>query len=222
MIGRKSSVPSSIAGAAIGEGPYSIRILILGESWAAGKRLFPELPEAIAQRTCSSVAICAIAYAGQNTGKIARRFDRVQAVEALGDEPTNVIILTGVNDQVQRRGTRFYVDQLRCLTSLFPSAMVQVVSPPKVNLTPPIPLLFRAKNQAFGLWNREQSADYRTALYRAFPGCNVIDFDHFSSGFYAEPERYAADGIHLQLAEYHKYGSFLGERIHIGELPSVA
>jgi hypothetical protein len=191
------------------------RVLIVGESWAAGGRMFPELPDTLARRLNGAVSVCTIGFSGKNTGRIVREFDPHIAVAALGGPPTNVVILTGVNDQVQRRGPRFYVTGVKRLMALFPTACVQVVSAPLINTYPPVRTLSRLRNLALGTLHPQRNAAYRWALTKAVPHDQIIDFTEFSRGFAAEPGRYEPDGIHPTRPVFHEYGAFIGSRIRV-------
>jgi hypothetical protein len=211
-----SSSPSPpVMCAKVGTGAPAYRILVMGESWAAGGRLLPELPQAVAKRAKATVLACSVGYSGMNTSKIIHSYSPEAPLRALGGKPTNVVILSGVNDQIQHRGAENYAAGMRTLATSFAPASVQVVSPPNVNMHPPLGVLYRIKNRLYGILHPDGNTEYRRDLSSAFPSAQIIDVAPFSSGADKEPARYAVDGIHLTLPEFHKYGAFIGERVNL-------
>ncbi len=210
-----SSQQPPVECAKVGSGAPVYRVLIVGESWAAGGRILPELPQAVARRSKSTVLACSVGFSGKNTAKIIREFKPAASLRALGGAPTNVVILTGVNDQVQHKGAQTYAANVKKLASAFKPAFVQIVSAPDINIHPPLGILYRIKNRVYGVLHPEGNADYRRALSGTFPPSQVIDYAAFSSGADQEPIRYAPDRIHLTLTEFHKYGAFIGDQMRL-------
>jgi len=198
-----------------GAGAPAYRILVVGESWAAGGRLLPELPQAVAKRANATVLACSVGYSGMNTAKIISSYAPDPPLRALGGRPTNVVILSGVNDQIQHRGAENFASGMRTLAARFTPAIVQTVSAPSINTHPPLGLPYRFKNWAYGIVHPEGNAEYRKDAASVFRPEQVIDYSAFSSGAIAEPGRYAPDGIHLTLPEFHKYGTFVGDKIQL-------
>jgi hypothetical protein len=106
--------PASVACATVkgaGRGPTR-RILIVGESWATGGRLLPELPTAAARRTSGDVRACQIGYSGRNTSLQLTGFEQDfsddQVLRLTGGAPDAIVIVTGVNDVVQHVGAARY------------------------------------------------------------------------------------------------------------------
>jgi lysophospholipase L1-like esterase len=177
--------------------------------------MFPELPDVLARRSGGAVTVCTIGFKGRNTAAIVREFDPSIAETQLGGAPTNVVILTGVNDQVQRRGPRSYVTAIKALMDFFPAATGQVISAPLVNTETPLNFRSSARRVVLGLLHPEVNAQYRKALSEALPAGEIIDFSEFSAWYTAEPARYEADGIHITRPTYREYGAFIGERVNL-------
>jgi hypothetical protein len=111
-------------------------VLVYGESWAAGGRLVPEMSRRLAARTGNAVRVCTLGYSGQNKAKLLQH-DAVAM--------SSVVILNGVNSQVQHIGPRTYADQTLQLMHKFPGARVHVMAPPIVRTDPPLPVTVKAR-----------------------------------------------------------------------------
>lgn len=215
MISESGKLKPITACSESGSGPVTRRLIVVGESWAAGDRLFPELSDVVADRDKGHVVACSVGFSGKNSGKILENLSLSESIALVGGKPDNVVILTGVNDQIQNRGSVIYAHDARAIAAMFgPSLVVQIVSAPNINRHPPLSMIFRAKNTLVG-WVKgtETNAAYSEALVPPFKASQVIPFNHFSYGQAVEPGRYAADGIHLTLPEFHKYGSFIGRNV---------
>lgn len=205
--------PAKIYCANVGTGPIQHRILAIGESWADGGRLLPELPIAAAQKVPGALRACTVGYSGKNSGKILDLRAESSELSALGGDPDIVVLILGVNDQIQHRGAKFFETNIKMLQYNYSRSKVIAVSPPIVSSDPDLPFQYRLKNSAFRLIHPESRAAYSLGLERALGSDNVIKFEAFSRGQGSEPARFAPDGIHLTLPEFHKYGQFIGQRI---------
>ena len=195
-----------------------LNVLVVGESWAAGGRLFPELNTEIAHRETGPVHVCSMAFSGKNTGKIYRgvRHQMRTSLPALfgGRQPGIVLVLNGVNDQMQHVGAGRYADNTAQLARLFPSSKVMVVSAPTIRFNPDrLPALLKLKAElqkyVFDYGEDDPLARYRQALRELHPEIRVLPYDSFMPTF--DKGRYQPDGIHLTPQSFHEYGSFLGK-----------
>lgn len=213
--------------------PDSIRVLVIGESWATHGKELPELPNAISARTAKSARVCTIGYSGANSRKLLYSFrrdfspDKVRSL--LGGNADEVVFLTGVNDIVQHVGASAYARNTSILVaeSLKFSRHVQVMQIPSVDRNPRRPLLSSIKARVFRRINDRDEIDslnsYRGALADLYPGVNLIKYDAFSLGFANDSSKYMPDGIHLTQYWFHQYGTYIGKNMVLSsERSSVA
>lgn len=161
--------------------------------------------------------MCTLGFSGSNSSKIADALTSVNAAEMLGGKIDNVVILTGVNDQIQHRGSDFYATNIKRLMQQFYGSKIQIVSAPIVNDSPPLAVHLRAKNIVYGWFNSDDHDDYERALAASTDASQIINFRDFSPGFNADRDRFAADGIHLTPTAFDEYGSFIGQKIDLSE-----
>ena len=138
-------------------------------------------------------------------------------------ELPKVVIMNGVNDEIQHVGASTYVEYTKKLVEYFSDAGdVEVVSIPRVNeryYRPPnlFSLIKRTILRCFFDGCDYQINDlYRVALWRDHPELHVIEFDNFVDKFEGHEEYYVLDGVHLTNEYYHKYGAFIGGAISLG------
>lgn len=208
-------IPYDLHCASAGSGPVQYRILVIGESWASKGRLLPDLPDAVAKRSGAAVRACQLGWSGATTAKLITgvRESRGQseAEGRLGGEPTNVIILNSINDQVANVSPDRYAAQTEELAGGFPRSITQIVSPPIVNQRPPSAHILQAgKRWISHLFGTTPRDEYERALFAAMKPDQVIPYREFSAGWKVEPKRYTADGIHLIDPAFQQYGAFLG------------
>ena len=200
------------------------RLLVVGESWASGGKFFPELPQAISSRLGGrGVEACSIGFAGRNSKllyfELREKFptDRLYGYY---DErkPDKVILMTGVNDEIQHVGAASYVEYTKKLVEYFSDVDdVEIISLPRV-----AERQFRAPNLYSGLKRTllrclydgcrlQVNELYRIALWRDHPELHVIEYDDFISSYDGHEECYTMDGVHLTEECLHKYGAFIGK-----------
>jgi lysophospholipase L1-like esterase len=204
-----------------GSNPY--RVLVVGESWAAGGKVFPELPMSISDRLKGrGVEACSIGFSGRNSlllyNELLEKFPK-EKLYGLYDEhkPDKVILMTGVNDTIQHVGEDLYVEYTKKLVDYFSDVdAVEVISIPRVNER-----RFKPPN-LFSLWKRSilrcvydncvlaANDKYRSALWRDHPELHMIEYDDFIDQYEGHEEFYTKDGVHLTDDAYHQYGAFLG------------
>ncbi len=212
---RYSEDHPSVVCAEAGRGQVTRRVLILGESWASDGRLLPDLPNVISLRTDQRVRACTIGYSGRNSLKVFSNFRTDLARRALRGNVDNVVILLGVNDQIQHMRAEHSANNIVSIASLFPQSNVQVVSAPPVSDDPPLPLVFRTKNLVAHFFNGEVNADYVEALKKRIGPERLISFTDFSLGYPRDRRKFTNDGIHLTPAAFHEYGKFIGRRVNL-------
>lgn len=205
------------------------RILVVGESWSSDGKLFPELPKAVSQRLKGrGVQACSIGFNGRNSrlmySELREKFPKERIKQIAGDKKLDkVVIMNGVNDEIQHVGASTYVEYTKKLVEYFSDAGdVEVVSIPRVNeryYRPPnlFSLIKRTILRCFFDGCDYQINDlYRVALWRDHPELHVIEFDNFVDKFEGHEEYYVLDGVHLTNEYYHKYGAFIGGAISLG------
>ncbi|AYO78303.1 SGNH/GDSL hydrolase family protein [Sphingobium yanoikuyae] len=211
-------VPSTYCWGA-GDHPNPLKVLVVGESWAAGGRLLPEAPQALNKRFGRSAIVCSVGFSGANTRKQLRglkaAFDRQGLVRLFGSKPDKIVIITGVNDIIQRRGSMTYKDDISNLVEwLQPiSDDISILEIPNINLNSKLSPIYKAKQIVFEFTSGEAGGDllkkYRSSItdYRY----TVISYDDFIQGWATAPVNYTPDGIHLTTENFHKLGGYIGE-----------
>jgi len=216
-------IPPSQACAGPLDGSY--RILVVGESWAAGGKELPELPQAVSARLHMPVRACEIGYPGATTGEIrrflARDYSSSDIRKMLGGNANQTILLVGVNDVVNHVGSERYVLQVRELVSdtLKFSLKTSVVELPIVNVRPETSFMSKSKRALYEWLNdrgdNNAIATYRRTLASDAPGVKLIAFDKFSPGYDRDKADFQPDGIHFTAAAFHKYGAYIGQELPI-------
>lgn len=213
----------TIACSTVNGGADDYRVLAIGESWASDGKLLPELPQAVSARLGGrGVQACTIGFAGRNSrllySELREKFPRSRLYSLFdGKAPNKVVILNGVNDEIQHVGAAAYVEYTKKIVEYFPDADdVEVVSIPRVNerwFKPPN-LFSRMKRNILRCFydgcDFQVNDVYRVALWRDHPDLHILEFDNFIDRFEGHEEYYAFDGIHLTNEYYHKYGRFIG------------
>jgi hypothetical protein len=208
----------------INDSPDAYRVLILGESWTSDGKLFPDLPRAVSKRLGGrGVNACAVAFNGRNSRLLYTEMREKYPKNWLyflysGQTPHKVIIMNGVNDEIQHVGASAYVEYTKKLVEYFSDVGdVEVISIPRVNerwFKPPN-LFSRMKRNILRCFyddcNFQVNDIYRVALWRDHPDLKVIEFDDFIDSFDGHEEYYQFDGVHLTDEWLHKYGRFIGE-----------
>ncbi|MEM8915841.1 MAG: SGNH/GDSL hydrolase family protein [Pseudomonadota bacterium] len=212
----------------IGKGTKPHGVLVVGESWAVGRRLFPALHQAVAERLDHGpVRVCTIGLSGRNSAKIHTQFTatfpKAELLRLFDDQPPdNVVLLTGVNDIAQHIGASQYSSFTKKLTDHLSFApKIEVVTVPRVD-----ELGIRSPSK-FGQikWHiqrylndggeREVAETYRERLRRDHPEIATIDFDAFIPSFAGNEAFYMPDGMHLTPDGYQRYGAFIGSSISL-------
>jgi len=213
----------------VNSGDNDYRILVVGESWASDGKVFPELPNAASERLGGrGVQACSLGFNGRNSrllySELREKFSREKISNLYGGKPPHkVVLLTGVNDEIQHVGASNYVEFTKKLVEYFADAeSVEVISIPRVNeryFKPPN-LFSQVKRTILRCFydgcDYQVNDLYRVALWRDHPELRVIEFDNFIDKFEGHEEYYAMDGVHLTNEYYHKYGRFIGGAISLG------
>lgn len=208
----------------VNDGPDAYRVLVVGESWASDGKLFPDLPKAVSKRLGGrGVEACSIAFNGRNSrllyAELREKFPK-ETLHALydGKPPHKVIVMNGVNDEIQHVGAANYVEFTKKIVDYFDDAEdVEAISIPRVNerwFKPPN-LFSRMKRNVLRCFydgcDFQVNDLYRVALWRDHPEMHVIEFDNFIDKFEGHEEYYKFDGVHLTDDYLHKYGTFIGQ-----------
>jgi hypothetical protein len=211
-----------------GNTPYDL--LVVGESWARGSRILPDLQRSLSQKLGGrSVQACAIAFTGDNTHKVLRglkhEIDAGHVAKLFDGHPADsVLVLTGVNDQIQHVGSRAYAKGTAEIAGMFPTSRVQVVSAPLVHPKLELSLPLRVKNSLQKLFydggKDNVQAGYSATAAQRDPQVRFIHYQDFMPTF--ETGRYSHDGIHLTAETFRQYGAFLGSRVDTGHEAELA
>lgn len=203
----------------------TLRILIIGESWAAKGRLLPYVNEEIAKNTNKHTIVCTVGFSGRNAEKLyaelSNNYSDQYWVKLLGSHPDKVILLTGVNDVVQHIGPDSYSKNLQKLINTFDKSKVYVMEIPNVdvflNHGASIPRLAKR----WGQWVLNDRMEENTvSLYRAhtsktISNASIIPFNPFLKDYESNKSSYTTDGIHLTDKEFNRYGSYIGQYVSV-------
>jgi hypothetical protein len=204
----------------------AFKVLIVGESWADGGPFFPELQNQVSRRLGGrGVRACSLAFSGRNSRRLAAELSTTPeqiVYRPLSGVPDKVIIMTGVNDEIQPIGAAAYSTYTAQLAHRFADVPdVEVITPPRVNdigfKAPNWPS--RAKRSVLLCYYNGCSTavndGYRATLRREHPEIRTIDYDRFIRSYRGNEGKYEPDGIHLRTATSHEYGTFLGREMHL-------
>jgi hypothetical protein len=223
----------SIVCSQINSGPDDFRVLVIGESWASDGKLFPELPKAVSARLGGrGVQACSIGFNGRNSRllytELREKFPKYRLYSLYeGKTPNKVLVMNGVNDEIQHVGASAYVEYTRKLVDYFSDADdVEVVAIPRVNerwFKPPN-LFSRMKRNILRCFydgcDFQVNDVYRVALWRDHPETHILEFDDFIDKFEGHEEYYRLDGVHLTDEHLHKYGAFVGGALSLASTAS--
>lgn len=199
----------------------TLRILIIGESWAAKGRLLPYVNEEIAKNTNKHTIVCTVGFSGRNAEKLyaelSNNYSDQYWVKLFGSYPDKVILLTGVNDVAQHVGAKNYSNNLQKIINNFSKSEVYVMEVPNVdvflNHGASIPRLAKR----WGQWvindrmEKNPISSYREYVKNTISNVTIIPFDPFLKDFESNKNSYTADGIHLTNKEFNRYGIYIGE-----------
>lgn len=186
-------------------------VAIIGDSWAGKGRLFPEFTDALARYVDRPIVAHALSFSGRRTDEIATYGFATDVENALGGAPQVLLLLTGVNDQIQHGGPKRYAEGLRHLATSWPTAKTFLLSPPSISANFDSRLA-NARQRLMALTKRDDHASYQSAFAAVQVG-HKINFDLFCRGSRWEPSRFEPDGFHLKENEFHELGRFLGSKI---------
>ncbi len=201
-----------------------VAVLVIGESWAAGGRLLPEMADAIYKRLESgSVKVCTAGYSGRNALQISNAVRSDLSNEKVSElvkeyELRNIVILAGINDIIQHTGKVSYVNGVKGIAEKWPNLKVEATEIPRVIETGvPSGIASQTKRflqrHFFDDGKHEVIDTYRSALVDT--NISIISYDNFIPSYLGNESSYAPDGIHLTLDMYHSYGKYLGSQIDL-------
>ena len=230
LLSLKRSDEPSVDCATVNGGDGDYNILVVGESWASDGKLLPELPRAVSERLQGrGVKACSIGFAGRNSrllySELHEKFPREKLYRLFaGKTPDKVVLMNGVNDEIQHVGASAYVEYTKKLVEYFSDVDdVEIISIPRVNerrFKPPN-LYSAVKRSILSCFYDECQLQvnelYRVALWRDHPELNVIEYDDFIDRYEGNERRYTADGVHLTDEYFHKYGAFIGGAVSLGK-----
>lgn len=219
----KRSDEPMVACSRVNDGANDYRILVVGESWASDGKIFPDLPKAVSKRLGGrGVQACSLGFNGRNSrllySELREKFPKYRLYSLYGGTaPDKVILMTGVNDEIQHIGASAYVEFTEKLVDYFSDAGdVEIISIPRVNerwFKPPN-LFSLMKRTIFRCLydgcDYQVNDVYRVALWRDHPQLHILEFDNFIDKFEGHEDNYTLDGVHLTDETYHKYGRFIG------------
>lgn len=215
--------------ATVNAGEDDFRVLVVGESWASDGKLLPELPRAVSRRLEGrGVSACTLGFAGRNSRllytELREKFPREKLYRIFADrKPDKVVLMNGVNDEIQHIGASAYVEYTKKLVEYFSDVDdVEIIAIPRVNeRTFKPPNLYSAVKRAilacfYDHCVRQVNDIYRVALWRDHPELNILEFDDFIERYEGNERFYTADGVHLTNEYFHKYGAFIGGAVSLG------
>ena len=224
VFGLKRSDEPTVDCASLPGAGRDYHLLVVGESWATGGKFFPELLQAISERLHGrGVEACAIAFAGRSSKllyfELREKFPTDRLYGYYDEKkPDKVILMTGVNDEIQHVGAASYVEYTKKLVEYFSDVDdVELISLPRVAERQfKAPNLYSAIKRTllrclYDGCDLQVNDLYRSALWRDHPELHVIEYDDFISSYDGHEECYTFDGIHLTEECLHKYGAFLGK-----------
>lgn len=218
----------SVACSEVNAGPDAYRVLVIGESWASEGKVFPELPRAVSERLGGKgVVACSVGFNGRNSrllySELREKYPRYKLYSLFeGQTPHKVVIMNGVNDEIQHVGAAAYVEYTKKLVDYFSDVEdVEVIAIPRVNerwFKPPNLFSHMKRNILRCFYDGcdfQVNDVYRVALWRDYPDMNVMEFDNFINKFEGHEEYYKFDGVHLTDEWLHKYGKFIGSAMSL-------
>jgi hypothetical protein len=230
LLGLKRSDEPSLDCATVNGGDGAYNILVVGESWASDGRILPELPRAVSERLQGrGVKACSVGFSGRNSrllySELREKFPREKLYRLFaGQTPDKVVLMNGVNDEIQHVGASAYVEYTKKLVEYFSDVDdVEIISIPRVNerrFKPPnlYSAVKRSLLSCFYDECQQQVNDlYRVALWRDHPELKMIEYDDFIERYEGNERRYTADGVHLTDENFHKYGGFIGGALSLGK-----
>jgi hypothetical protein len=228
LSGLKRSDEPALSCMKVNGGGRDYKILVVGESWATDGKFFPELPMTVSQRLNGrGVQACSLGFSGRNSQLLYQELREKFPTEILfglyGEKkPDKVILMTGVNDEIQHVGAATYVKYTKKLVEYFSEVdSVEVISIPRVNERKfKSPNLYsRIRRSIFRcLYDNcdyQANDSYRMALWRDHPELHMIEYDNFIDQYDGHEQGYTSDGVHLTDEYYHKYGTFIGNATSI-------
>jgi hypothetical protein len=213
-------------------GSDNYKLLVVGESWACSGHFFPELPNKVSDRLGGrGVRTCSLCFSGRNSRllnyELRDKFPKNTLYEFFGGhKPNKVILMNGVNDEIEHVGSYNYSEYTNRIVAFFSDVSdVEVITIPRVN-----EINFRPKNTLLYIkrlalrcfydnCRLSSNDDYRSALRKSFPDIRMIEYDRFIKSYVGNEGKYAEDGIHLTDESYHKYGTFIGDVASISSPP---
>ena len=209
-------------------GATIIRFLSWANPGPPTPSFFPELPKTVSERLHGrGVEACSLGFSGRNSqllySELREKFPTELLYGLYGEKtPDKVILMTGVNDEIQHVGASTYVEYTKKLADYFSEVNnVEVISIPRVNERRfKSPNLYsRIKRHILKCLNDNceyQANDaYRMALWRDHPELHMIEYDNFIDQYDGHEQCYTDDGVHLTDECYHKYGTFIGNATSI-------
>lgn len=189
-----------------------MRILVFGDSYANFNRFDAAIERAHAEKGIDA-KVESLAFPGSHCGMLARRLGDIAARQPMV-RYDKILLLTGVNDIVRRRGVAAFRSDLERLVTIASqiSPAVFLLEIPMFDEHARVAVLRQRLKQAlFTLLFDRQSGRvqrYRAAAERV--GARLISTSEFLPGY--DPSRFK-DGIHLTDEEFRKLAGYVAGQL---------
>lgn len=186
------------------------RVLVIGDSWVSGGKIDGAMG--------ATARVCSVSYSGKTSAEVlaSLKADSAARNAVFADliHVTDAVILVGVNDAVQQRGTNYYRSGLKRLIAYASTASnrVFVVELPWTNaaaarLSVPSAAKAALYSCLFDGCNREITAAYRASA--DLGGATLIDYDQFAPTFGVGD--FMPDGVHLTEGRFANLGQVIAK-----------
>ncbi len=186
--------PASLKNVLACSGPVdtSLRVLVVGDSWASEQRLDGPLSQ--------NARVCSVSYSGRTAREIIQSFqsDAALQAEVAALAPQHAVLVVGVNDVMQHRGATAYAGAVRDLAEALTrlGASVRLLELPWTSNGAPRPFPSMAKAAFYSCMfdgcRSEVTTEYRAAIGAELA---VVDYDTFAPAY--DPADFKPDGVHL-------------------------
>jgi lysophospholipase L1-like esterase len=189
----------------VGEGEVKLRLLVVGDSSAAGvgvadqaQALALPLAKEVAARTCAAVAWQLVAQTGVNAS------EATELVQRSGTAPADVaVVVLGVNDVTSQTSAPRFVQQLERLVGLLRVHRAVFSGLPPMHLLTAVPQPLR--------WYLGQYARWLDSTLRDW--CTAKGFGYCASDWSTDPGLLADDGYHPGPSLYPQWAARLAKEV---------